>query len=141
MNTKDKQDTLTIYVVRERKSKSSFATIVPRKGIHETTVAVDFMLDCIAELGFANHKIYLKNDQEPAIQSVIQGVVQGRAAPTLLEESPVGSSASNGDVENAVQAMEKGIRRLRTGFENRYKIKLSLDSDIIPWLVIHAGFA
>ena len=103
-------------------------------------MAHEFLLDCIAELGYTNSTVYVKNDQEPAIQAVIQAVVQGRSAQTLIEESPVGSSASNGDVENAVQAMEKGVRRLRASVENRYKIKLSLDSDVIPWLVIHAGF-
>ena len=66
-------------------------------------------MNCIAETGYTNFKIYIKKDQEPAIQSVIQIVVASRDAPTLLEESPVGSSASNGDVENAVQAMEKGF--------------------------------
>ena len=82
MNTKDNKETLTIYVVRERKSKSTFATVVPRKGASETSVAIDFVLDCIAELGFANHKIYLKTDQEPAIQSVIQGVISARSTHT-----------------------------------------------------------
>ena len=84
------------------------------------------MLDCIAELGFAHHTVYLKIDQEPALQAVIHGVIQGRAAPTLLEESPVGSSQSNGSVENAVSLTERGVRKLRTAFENRSKLKIPL---------------
>ena len=88
-----------------------FATVVPRKGAQETDIAVQYMLDCVAELGFTNHTIYLENDQEPAIQAVIQGVVAGLAASTLLEESPVGSSQSNGNVENAVSIVERGIRQ------------------------------
>ena len=140
MGTKGGDDKLTLYIVKEHKSKHIFSTVVPRKGVSETDVAVDFMLNCIAELGFANYTIYLKNDQEPAIQSVIQGVVKGRAAPTLLEESPVGSSQSNGSVENAVSQSEKGVRKLRIALENRYKRKVPLDNDVIPWLVIHQGF-
>ena len=141
MGTKDSKDKITLYIVKESKSKSIFSTVVPRKGVSENELAVTFMLDCIAELGYAHHTVYLKNDQEPAIQSVIQGVVQGRSAPTLLEESPVGSSQSNGSAENAVSCSERGIRKLRIALEDQYKLKIPLEHNIIPWLVQHAGFA
>ena len=97
---------------------------MPRKGSSETTVAIDFYLECVAELGFQNTTIYIKNDQEPALVSVINGVVRGRAAPTLLEESPVGSSQSNGSAENSVSTAERGVRKLRIGLEHRYNIKI-----------------
>ena len=74
------------------------------------------------------------------IQAVIQGVISRRAAPTLLEESPVSSSQSNGHAESAVSTASDGIRKLRIAVENVYNIKLPIDSDIIPWLVVHAGF-
>ena len=137
MGTKDDSEKLTLYIVKEHKSKSVFSTVVPRKGVAETTVAIDFMLDCIAELGFTNSTIYLKSDQEPAIVAVINGVVKGRAAPTLIEESPVGSSQSNGSAENSVSISERGVRKLRIALESRYKVKIPLDHNIIPWLVIH----
>ena len=78
------------------------------------------MLECIAECGFAHHTVHLKNDQEPALQAVIQGVIRRRAAPTLLEESPVASSQSNGHAESAVGIAGDGIRKLRLAIENRY---------------------
>ena len=140
MNSKNDEDKLTLYIVRERKSNHIFSTVVPRKGVSETDVAVDFMLDCTAEFGYAHHTIYLKNDQEPAIQSVIQGVINGRAAPTLLEESPVGSSQSNGAIEGAVSTAERGIRRLRLALENKYRVQIPVSHQVVPWLVLHAGF-
>ena len=79
----------------------------------ETDVAILYMLDCIAECGFAHCTVYLKNDQEPAIQAVIQGVISRRSAPTLLEESPVSSSQSNGHAESAVSTADDGVRKLR----------------------------
>ena len=85
LGTKDNTEKLTLYIVKESRSKSIFSTVVPRKGVSETDVAINFMLDCIAELGYTNHIVYIKNDQEPVIQSVISGVVRGRAAPTLME--------------------------------------------------------
>ena len=106
----------------------------------ETDVSINFMLDCIAELGFANTTVYLKNDQEPALKAVIQGIIARRAAPTLLEESPVGSSQSNGPAESAVSIIGDGIRKLRIAIENKYSIVLPVNSNITAWLVLHAGF-
>ena len=90
---------LTLYVVKEHTTKSIFVTVVPRKGVSETEVAIAYMLDCIHELGHTNTPIIIKNDQEPAIKAVIDAVCQQRKAQTILEESPKGSSASNGVVE------------------------------------------
>ena len=63
------------------------------------------------------------------------------AAPTLLEEPPVSSSQSNGHAVSAVSTAGDGIRKLRIAVENKYNIKLPIESDVIPWLVQHAGFA
>ena len=71
MGSKDNENKITLFVIKERKSNNIFVTVVPRKGLSETEFAIEFMLDCIAELGYAHHTIYLKNDQEPALQSVI----------------------------------------------------------------------
>ena len=127
--------------VKEAKPKSIFSTVVPRKGISETDVAITFILDCVADLGLAHHTVYLKNDQEPAIQSVIQGVVRGRVAPTVLEESPVGSSQSNGSIEGAVGEAEAQIRTARLALEQNYLHKIPIDHAIVPWMVKHCSFA
>ena len=52
----------------------------------------------------------------------------------------VGSSASNGAAESAVSMAGKGIRKLRIALENNYKIKLPSNHQVVPWLVLHAGF-
>ena len=62
MGSKNDQEKITLYVVKESKTKSIFSTVVPRKGVSETDVAINFMLECVAELGFAHHTIYLKSD-------------------------------------------------------------------------------
>ena len=142
MKSKDGKHSVTLYVVKERQSKSIFATVVPRKGVSETHESINFMIECIAELGLKNCKIFLKNDQEPAIKAVIDGVIEARGAvPTLIEESPVGSSQSNGDAEGAVGTAEVGIRRLRKALENRYGVTIPVEHDVVPWLVRHAGFS
>ena len=45
-------------------------TVVPRKGAFETDVAVQFMLESIADLGSAHSAVHAKNEHEPAIEAV-----------------------------------------------------------------------
>ena len=47
-----------LYVVKEYTSKSIWSTVVPRTCLSETDVAVNVMLDCIAELGYTGHTVY-----------------------------------------------------------------------------------
>ena len=86
LSSKDQAEQITLYIVRESKSKPLFATQVPRKGHSETEVALGFLLDCISELGYGNSEIIVESDQEPAIKTVIDMVAQHRTnAETLLE--------------------------------------------------------
>jgi len=99
-------ETLTIFVVKEHNSRSLFSTVVPRKGVSESDVAVSFYQQCIAELGYSFTPIKVKNDQEPAIKAVIDKLLAVRPAQTIVQESPVGASASNGSIENAISCLE-----------------------------------
>ena len=62
--------------------------------------------------------ITLKSDQEPAIKSVINNVINSRNKHTKLEHSPVGDSQSNGSIENAIRKVEGQIRLLKLQLEN-----------------------
>ena len=59
---------------------------------------------------------------------------------TLLEESPKGSSQSNGAVEIAVQHAQSRVRSLRLALEQNYGVKIPIDHPIIPWMCLHSGF-
>ena len=63
------------------------ATVGKRNGF-------EFLAEAVKELGFENHPVMLKDDQEPAIKAVADAFCKNRHAQTLLEESPVGSSGS-----------------------------------------------
>ena len=98
-----------------------FVTQVPRKGHSETEVVVELFMDCIIELSYGNSKIIIKNDQEPLIKTVIELVVQRRVnLETLLEESPKGSSQSNGAAEIAVQQAQGRIRPMILALEQNF---------------------
>ena len=61
---------LTLYVVKEHKTKSIFCIIVPNKGVSETEAAIQFYLECISDLDYTGANIHVKTDQEPSITAV-----------------------------------------------------------------------
>ena len=116
-------------------------TVVPQKGVDPTGLAVQYYLQCIGELGYANVPICVKNDQEPAIKCVTDAMINARAAQTIKEESPVGSSQSNGTIENAVGESEAQIRTGRLALEHNFMHRIPINHPIVPWLVKHCSFA
>ena len=85
--------------------------------------------------------ICVKSDQEPVIEAVNQQVIANRTAQTLIEHSPVGSSQSNGSIENAVADIEAQIRVGRLALEQNYGVKIPVNHPVVQWLVTYAGFA
>ena len=131
---------LQFFVVKEHNSRSLFSTVVPRKGVSESDVAVSFYQQCIAELGYSFTPIKVKNDQEPAIKAVIDKLLAVRPAQTIVQESPVGASASNGSIENAISCLEDQIRVDRLSLEHNFAHRVPIGHPIFTWLVRHSGF-
>ena len=65
--------------------------------------------DDIEEFGCGGTLVRIKSDQEPAIVDIQRLVLARRgSAPTLLVNSPIGDSQSNGRVENAMRRCGAG---------------------------------
>ena len=65
------------------------------------------MLEFFEENGDGDAKVIIKTDQEPSIQYLIQDIIDTRKeGRTVIEESPVRSSGSNGVGERGVQEIE-----------------------------------
>ena len=60
-------------------------------------------------------------------------------AQVIQEESPVGESQSNGEVENAVQRIQGQFRSMRSDLESSYQNRIPRDHPAIVWLVKHAS--
>ena len=89
----------SVLVGKERGNRSFMATTVPNKG-GGSKFAVDKCLEFIEENGDRENNIIVKNDQEPSMQFVIKDLIEERKeGGTIIEESPVKSSGSNGVVE------------------------------------------
>ena len=98
-----------------------FARAVPKKGFTHEHGAAEMVKD-IKKLGYS--EMILKCDGEPALKSVQEEVKRRRSEQTILENSPVGDSRSNGVAERAVQAIGEHVRVLRRGLEQRLGVKL-----------------
>ena len=86
------------------------ATALPSKG-GKGLFAVDKCLDFIDEEGDKQRDILVKSDQEASIKELIREIQKSRPeGKTVVEESPVKNSGSNGVVERGVQEVEGKMR-------------------------------
>ncbi len=135
MSTID-QPLVTILMAKERESKMCMATMVPMKG-----GSVEFparrVLAFLKEIGLESSDVVFKSDQENAIGSLLNNIAKRRSATTKMEQadeetdgperpsgvdpagprtvheaSPVGSSQSNGFIEE--QSKTKRARSVRS---------------------------
>ena len=121
----------------------TMATVVPEKGSKGKFVS-DKVLEFFSECGDMKGDILIKTDQEPAIKYLAKDIVLERGnepgCRTILEESPVGSSGSNGVVERAVQSIEGQVRAMKLALENRIKVKVSAQSNVVAFMAGYAAY-
>ena len=91
----------TVLVSEDLATGGNRAHLVSTKGNGDPWIA-GMIKDDIEEFGYGGAPIRIKSDQEPAVVDVQRAVIAKRGnAPTILVNSPVGDSQSNGRVENA----------------------------------------
>ena len=131
---------LTVLVGRERVTGTYSATAVPTKG-STGQFAIDKRLATIEEVGDTQQQIILKSDQEPSVVAIAGDVVAEREeGRTVVEESPVGSSGSNGVVERAVQSVEGQIRVILLALEERIGRQLDPEAAIVTFIPEYAAY-
>ena len=117
-----------------------FATAVPTKGSCGK-FAVDKALEFIEENGDASNSILVKSDQEPAMQFFIKDLLEHRdSSKTIIEESPVKSSGSNGVVERGIQGLEGTIRALFIALGSRLGIKLDARERTVAFILEYVAY-
>ena len=86
----------------------------------------------------------MKSENGPALTSLIASWSAMRAMTSgsrmIIENSPVGSSKSNGIVERAIQSMQGMIRTIRSDIDGRWGEKIDATHSISPWIAEHARF-
>ena len=160
MSSRDQDKMSPILVIKDMKSKRIFAHAVPSKGAANQWV-VKKVVDDIDQLGYGWTRVLIRSDQEPALldvkrqvreerwkefEHVVAEVVATRKATTevvradlgpvtILEESPVGESSSNGAAENAIRHVQGQFRTLKTWLDSHIGVKLPLTHPIWTWLI------
>ena len=118
------------------------STVVPRKTTGEWICRR--LMAWLREIGLESVDIIVKSDNEPALTSLIASWSTMRAMTSgsrmIIENSPVGSSKSNGIVERAIQSVQGMIRTIRSDIEGRWGVKIDATHSIWPWIAEHAGF-
>ena len=58
---------------------------------------------------------------------------------SILLDSPVGDSQSNGDIESAIKQVQGLFRTMRSDMETNYNKVLPATQHVMPFIVRHAG--
>ena len=96
---------VTMLVVRERKTKMTMSTAIPTKSTGK--FVVERVIAFMKEVGIENIDVVVKSDQEPSVKHLVDEIGKRKAEAGgrwIFECSPVGSHASNGVVERAIQS-------------------------------------
>lgn len=110
-----------------------FAHVVPRKGLSHEHSAKELELGT-KKSGYC--EVRLNCDGEPVLKSVQEEVRRRlREEPTILENSGVGDSRSNGAAGRGVQAIREQVRVVKCGFESRLGVKLKGSHAVTCWFV------
>ena len=135
-STKSSQEHLQpVIVLKDRKSGTVKAHMVEEKGVN--VFAVKRLVQDVALLGYK--RIVFKSDNEPAILALKHAVKNECPIEIVMEESPVGESASNGEVENAFKCVEGQFRTMKSHLEEEYGEKLVSTHMCVPWMIRHAA--
>ena len=144
---------LDYWFMRDQKGSESVPVVIVKdddtKAVGAHVVAVKGAVDWVAERVCEDIKnfghcgtVSLKSDQESALKDLVHEVqlIRGRQKlETLIEESKVYDSQSNGIAERAVQSVETITRTHKLALEKKLGVVIPSKHPIMTWLVEHAA--
>ena len=128
-----------VLVIRERDTKMLLSFLVREKGANDPYV-IRRVMAFLTELGHTGNKVIIKTDQESPVRAVAAKIAAERQeGRTILENSPVKSSGSNGVIERGVKEFEYQVRTMKSALDQRLGIKVKGDSNILPWMIEYSS--
>ena len=124
-----------ILIMRDRRSKTIKANIVPAKGADNYASTV--LGNNIERLGYK--KIILKSDGENAIKALKNSAKRESDVEIIMEESPSYDSKSNGEIEQTNQIVQGQFRTFKDALESRYETRIDGSHQCVPWLMTHSA--
>ena len=126
-----------VMVMKESSTGYISCHMVKQKGIGDGWIVKRLVQD-IETIGIGD--MIMKGDQEASITAVIEAVKKERKDHrTITEQAPVGSSASNGKVERAIQEVEGQLRTMKSALMDRLSTDVSEWGSIMSWMTEAAG--
>ena len=149
LRNKEEKILTTILVGKCYPSRQVLACVLDMKDTDY--LAINRVAEFIRECGLTT--FVWKSDQDKSIRALMNEAVKrsGRSGSMIPEDedsgpitavpeaSPVGSSASNGRAERAVQMVEDQVRTLKAALEAHIGFQLPCSHPAVRWLVQHAA--
>ena len=133
LRRENESETLTILVLKDRRSRAVRAWVMPNKGA-ERTDGVERALQGIKDFGHRG-PILVKVDNEPATLALREALMERLPEGAAPVETPVRESQSNGSVENGVKLF-KGLARVHlAALEKKIEGHLPSAHPVMAWLV------
>ena len=129
-----------VLIVKYRDTRMMLSFLVQWNG-NVADYPVKRIMAFIKELRYQACRIIIKTDQETRTTAVQDKLAKERGeAPTIIENSPVRSSGSNGVVERAIPSVEGQVRVLRDALEARLSVKIEAKHPVMTCPVEYAAF-
>ena len=127
----------TVLLGRERTLGMTVSTVVPMKGSNRK-FAIDKVLSFLEECVSGSGDIVLTSDHKPAIEYLLQYIMDARGNETgsrrIVEESVIKSRGTNVRVERSAQTIEGQIRVIKIACEDRLGKKFEAKTNVnIVW--------
>ena len=74
------------------------------------------------------------------VKDIVRERGDEKGCRTIVEQSPVASSGSNGLVERAVQSIEGHIRVMKLALEARLGLKVDAEANVVSFMAEHAAY-
>ena len=143
-DTREIVTSLTALVMKETLCGSVRAYALRTKSVGEDPWIADQTVDDLRTVGLTTERVVVTSDQEASLVELHGEIAEKRGCEdygigTGMENSKVGDSNSNGNIERAIRDVGNLVRTLRSALEEKIGEKITLGSAIVPWMIRHAA--
>lgn len=137
LNDAECEDKRPLLVIQDHASGKKIGVQVPQKGDDPKAIA----LACKELRRLGHGRMILKSDQEPNILALKEKIRtdMGGSFAISMEESPVYSHKSNGEMEQAVGKLKGLVKTMKLALEGKSGRRVIDGEDVVPWMIAHAS--
>ncbi len=126
-----------LMMMYDRESTAVCPFAVGKKGVQDWVVRK--LAKELESWGLAQCKSIYKSDGEPSVVTVKKAVNAYLQNKAVMEESPVGEHASNGEVESAIKVVRNQFEAQRSVLEAIIKERIGPKEPILQWVLRWIG--